>query len=337
MGFLVMIDFFSLGAFKKIENRYLSKGFYIVYRFYEVVSLSFIYRPLLLNFIDNKFTKRLFFLSIPYAFFFLLIQGFSLDKFIYFPSFSDDDPYHTENSTQSINWMYYDDLREDHLNSFASQATETKKQKINHVSLDRFENNGKYLKVFLEYREDDNGFLKEEINEVPAFRKFGLRHYFMNNYEVDSNLLRITNQEVHEQEVVRNIVYTKGDIEAADTSLYNTYKNVTPDEMKEVRKDISMKYRSLKSKYQFEKIEKIKQGLLSAYDIKVDYALPFDNMHCEFYMHPNIHERGLLCYMNIDSLSLGLHYLNIRKTSSKKDCISDCLSLNLNLPFRKTR
>ena len=66
IGFLVFIDFITLGGFKKIKDRSVSKVYSYIYRFYSTITLSFLYRPLLYNFFDNKYTRRLFYFSIPY-------------------------------------------------------------------------------------------------------------------------------------------------------------------------------------------------------------------------------------------------------------------------------
>ena len=337
MGLIVMIDFFTLGAFKKITEKYISGTFYFFYRFYEIVSLSFIYRPLLLNFIDNPYTKRLFFLAIPYSLILLGVQGFSLEKYDFFPSFDKGESYHYEISSSAINWLYYDDLREQHLNTFAHDGDDLLKKKINYISLHHFENKGNYLKFFLEYVEGDNTFLKGDDIDIPAFRKSGLRHTFMKNRVPDSNLVAIALEELHEQEIVRKIVFGTAEIEQQDTALFHLYKDVKKDDLKKVRKKISRKYRLRKEKYQVEKLERIKDNLLDAYSFNLDYEEEPVRMNCDFYIHNNMHERGLLCYIAIDSLDYGGHYLNISKKKYSEDCDNDCYQMEMNLPFRKIK
>ena len=67
IGLIVLVDFLTLGALKKVKDNTFSRIYFWVYRFYSLVTLSFIFRPLLLNFIDNRFTRSLFFFSIPYT------------------------------------------------------------------------------------------------------------------------------------------------------------------------------------------------------------------------------------------------------------------------------
>lgn len=60
---LTFVDFITQGFLKK--KRWLSKIYYPFYRFFSLISLSFLYRPLVYNFLDNKFGRKLSFVLIP--------------------------------------------------------------------------------------------------------------------------------------------------------------------------------------------------------------------------------------------------------------------------------
>lgn len=61
--FLNFIDFITQGFFKR--NAFISKIYFPIYRVYGFITLSFIYRPLVYNFLDNTFGKRLLLALIP--------------------------------------------------------------------------------------------------------------------------------------------------------------------------------------------------------------------------------------------------------------------------------
>ena len=61
--FLTFLDFITQGFLKK--KKWISFIYFPLYRFYSVVTLSFLYRPLVYNFLDNKFGKRLSFILVP--------------------------------------------------------------------------------------------------------------------------------------------------------------------------------------------------------------------------------------------------------------------------------
>lgn len=60
---LVFIDFITQGYLKK--KKWLSKLYFPFYWVFSFITLSFLYRPLVYNFLDNKFTKRISFLLVP--------------------------------------------------------------------------------------------------------------------------------------------------------------------------------------------------------------------------------------------------------------------------------
>lgn len=62
--FFTLIDFITLGFLKK--KKWISKIYFPVYWVFSFITLSFLYRPLVYNFLDNKFGKRLSFALVPF-------------------------------------------------------------------------------------------------------------------------------------------------------------------------------------------------------------------------------------------------------------------------------
>ncbi len=62
--FFTVIDFFTLGFLKK--KKWVSKIYFPIYWVFSFITLSFLYRPLVYNFLDNKFGKRLSFALVPF-------------------------------------------------------------------------------------------------------------------------------------------------------------------------------------------------------------------------------------------------------------------------------
>jgi len=60
---LVFIDFLTQGYLKK--KKILSKIYFPFYLIFSYISLTFLYRPLVYNFLDHKFTRRLSFFLVP--------------------------------------------------------------------------------------------------------------------------------------------------------------------------------------------------------------------------------------------------------------------------------
>lgn len=59
-----LIDFLTLGFLKK--KKWISKIYFPIYWVYSFITLSFLYRPLVYNFLDNKFGKKLSFALVPF-------------------------------------------------------------------------------------------------------------------------------------------------------------------------------------------------------------------------------------------------------------------------------
>ncbi len=330
MGLIVFIDFITLGSLKKIRDKRLSGVFYFIYRFYETFSLSFIYRPLLLNFIDNKYTKRLFYLAIPYALILVVLKGFSFEKFQYFPNLSASRyAYQNQVSEVAIPWNHYDDLRFEHLQAFTLSNENSRKSKIYYISLEHFENENDYLKFFLEYRDNDNNVLKNKMKDVPAFRKSGMRHSMIRNSIQDETIQELSKSEIAELRAVRKIIQGRK-LKTRDSIYLSKYQNNKPEELDELRDEISERYKTERQQYMRSKLAKIKDEFLGLYDLSINDQSIMENLNCKFYVHENLHERGLLCYTPIDSLSYGEHSLRMEKVNGR-------FIKEIELPFRKVK
>jgi hypothetical protein len=71
--FLTFIDFLTQGLLKK--NKWVAKFYFPVYWVFSFLTLSFLYRPLVYNFLDNKFGKRLILLLAPIYIIILIITS----------------------------------------------------------------------------------------------------------------------------------------------------------------------------------------------------------------------------------------------------------------------
>lgn len=77
-SFLTFIDFISQGFLKK--KKWLSKVYFPIYKVFSFITLSFLYRPLVYNFLDNKFGKRLSFILIPVYIAVIFLSTFNYKK-----------------------------------------------------------------------------------------------------------------------------------------------------------------------------------------------------------------------------------------------------------------
>jgi len=99
---LYFLDFVSLGFFKK--KRWIAIWYYPIYRFFSIITFSWLYRPLYYNLIDNKFGKRVSFFLVPYFITGVFIATVSASLNLYIPE---------DKGKQEIYDNYYEDSRRD--------------------------------------------------------------------------------------------------------------------------------------------------------------------------------------------------------------------------------
>lgn len=80
--FLTFIDFLTQGWLKK--KNWISKIYFPFYWVFSFITLSFLYRPIVYNFLDNKFGKRLSFLLVPLFILLLVATSYSYQQSNYF-------------------------------------------------------------------------------------------------------------------------------------------------------------------------------------------------------------------------------------------------------------
>lgn len=71
---ITFIDFMTLGFLKK--KKWLSKIYFPIYRLFSIITLSFLYRPLVYNFLDHKFGRRLSMILVPFYIIILTLTTF---------------------------------------------------------------------------------------------------------------------------------------------------------------------------------------------------------------------------------------------------------------------
>lgn len=76
--FMTFADFITQGLLKK--NKWISKIYFPFYWVFSMLTLSFLYRPLVYNFLDNKFGKRIISLLFPFYLIIVVISSLHYQK-----------------------------------------------------------------------------------------------------------------------------------------------------------------------------------------------------------------------------------------------------------------
>lgn len=149
-GMIYMIDYFTLGFFKKIK--WLSKVYYPFYRFYSFITLSGLSRSIYYYLISKFSKKRIRIVYFIAGVSVVSATMFSFDQYQYFPSSS---------IAKVVDSNYYDDERADD-------------EYIHSVSLASKFIDKKHFQIFLRYNPADNPLIASQCPEFTPLKDDGL-------------------------------------------------------------------------------------------------------------------------------------------------------------------
>jgi len=152
--FLTFIDFITQGWLKK--KQWISKIYFPVYWVFSFITLSFLYRPLVYNFLDNKFTKRISFILVPLYFLILLATSIDYKKSNYIDTTNNSNSYYASKRN-------YEDMLTEKGDFISSAAIPSKVI------------NNSYLKIFMVYSDAiEDRIFKRNKSLKPKKDKRGL-------------------------------------------------------------------------------------------------------------------------------------------------------------------
>lgn len=308
-GLLVFIDFITLGKIRSIKDKSFSKWYGYVYRFYSYVTLSFLYRPLLYNFLDNRYTRRLFLFGIPYVLCILLVvPNLESNGHSIIPRDGDfGAAMWTASSEELVNNRFYDDLRDQAL----VNKVLSKRPIIKSFSIDEYMQKGTTLQLFVRINRRLEGQLMDQA-KLSEIYKTGLRLSAMSAIHEDAGrLLEIDEQET---ETVKAVVSRRATIRSQlkDRGLYDDTAKDSLYALSQVELDsVESVYMQLRVDYRKQELQRIKTVLLDRLSITMDgQPVAVDASQLLFTQHPNQGEQGAYVYLPIDTLSAGIHKLS---------------------------
>jgi hypothetical protein len=297
LGFLVFIDLVTLGGFKRIKDQSISKIYLYIYRFYSFVTLSNFYRPLLFNFIDNSYTKKLFYLSIPYIFFIISGNAFFENTF---------NPFMPDEKTLRKGGLIledgkYDDLRLTKLQEYPNEERKMVKTHLPKISLEHYHIKDKFSSVFYRIDKDVIDIL-EKSNKAKPYKSRGLSFaLFGNDYENDKKYSQIEKQK---GDALAKLYISRRTLEKAS-------KKNKVDSINILIEKTANKYDALLSNNKKQKAEKTLNLIKEQYELSIaDQIVKYEN--CFFYYHPHYNEQGIKCIFATDSLKSGSHLVKIK-------------------------
>ena len=333
MGILVFIDFIALGAFKKIKDKTVSKIYLYLFRFYSLITLSFLYRPLLYNFLDNKGTRRLFFFSIPYIL--ILAVGpnlFSNNNYTYF------DSYHSLRSHgQIINDANYEDLRSVKLEGKEGMSKTNFKNNMPDVILGQFYMDQPYQRLFFGMRKNDQKLFEMDSIVSPIFKE-GFRFSLFSSSRFDDPELKAMLDAKDDQanEVREKLKENRNQLQGLKPGDAD-YQFLTEERerLRSQRDEFVNEKGGIEEKFTKDKNAKILAAFMDFVDVEVDGVSYNDSLTCHYYIHPDINQKGFLCHFDAQHLNKGNHDLSVKRKIYRSSSSGRTEILHYILPFIK--
>ncbi len=325
LGILVFFDLLFNGVFKKINDNIFSKTYFYIYRFYSTITLSFLYRPLLYNFLDNNYTRKFFYFSIPYLFILIFHENVVNNRTNpYMPS----DTILMENG-HMIDDYYYDDLRKNLLHDSSIKPTNNKKEFLPWVSLSKYHLDGDVMEVFFKQTKSTVRNLENNENLEPIYKK-GIRFFeYEDKYFVAPNIKK---QVEDWENQLKTINEEKRNIRRLLRKNSSPEYQVQIDSLEANASQLSQLIAAQLIKSREEYMIQLKRATVSNLSIKInDDSYPLDN--CFFYRHPHFGEQGIKCIFSLDSLDKNVHFIKIFRNYQLKN--NEIETDSLILPFIK--
>ncbi|WP_299892182.1 hypothetical protein [uncultured Lacinutrix sp.] len=215
------IDFVTQGYLKK--KKWLSFIYFPFYWVFSFITLSFLYRPLVYNFLDNKLGKRISYVLIPIYFIITTLITFRYNRSNYLSINRDSD-------------IIYADKR-----NYNNLLTE-KGEFINDVSIPSKIIETPYLNIFIEYTErieddifrhnkslkptkDKRGLISTMFNKntISRSKRDSLRKVYLNNFK-EIHIIKIDSIEYS----TLDFVYTQNDKRQEGFETFANIKSLQP-------------------------------------------------------------------------------------------------------------
>jgi len=274
----------------------------------------------------------------------LVIPNFFLEGTPHFPSFEPWDDEFEDFSKYYVSKRLYDDER-----NLENGGKWADRNQIRTISLSSREFSESHGKLFLRQKKSDEKLLTEKYG-ITSYRTSGLSHRIFGNNNKDSLMQHLEKQK--STAVLKMIRARKAEKEASGEVDTITSESTSPfmaGYELEARGKVSnpgnywdQQIDSTRTYWQHkmraaeeDKLVKIMEALKKVNQLSINGNSINNKLSCKFYKHPNLDEKGLLCYFPLDSLSPGEHVLKLDRSiynTRFKDSLDHFI---VNIPFWK--
>jgi len=330
-GFFVFLDFITLGGFRRIKDRTVSKMYMPIFKFYSFVTLSFLYRPLLYNFIDDKYTKRLFFFSLPYIF--LIVWSESI--FV-----KSNTPHIAENSEliqegNFVNERYYEDLffhrmgREQGLHS---------QKGLLYPRLLKYKIDDGFLSFIVKSRSRDLEILEKTENIIPKIEP-GWNFSLFNKVDDPKDSRRDSIGEAFDKKIEpldKQYRLLSDSLKKKKVNEANVGKvELERDKLRSERRKMNLAKTDAIKNFESDKNNLNLMALQRLLNIKIDSIDYNDSLSCHYYFNAATKEKGMICNIDVMPLKRGHHNIMISQIRNYDKKLDSLYTWHYDLPFIK--
>lgn len=301
-GAIVALDFLTLGWLKRIKSPIFASIYLVLYRFVGIMTLSFLWRPIWFNFIDQRSTKWIAAFAVPFLIIFMLFDftPFHTIGYNFFPKLEYrtesgrfSSIFYKENARASLQSEFYDDLRK-------LEQEKGNYEAIKVMSLPAYKVEIPMLEVFVKYTQFIEDFIIRQDSTIIVLNKVGLNSLqdfriinlaLVKKTKSEYDLAYEKRQEIHQQKYDSLL-----QIDAAQADRLERAFRVTEQET----------YRNY--------LEHLKSIIKQSFSFEVnEQAIPESSIFLNFHTHSNLGEQGFVCTFPLDSIRLGTNHLTLKR------------------------
>lgn len=294
LGAIVAIDFISLGAIKKIREPWVVKFFSPIFKFYSYLTLSFMYRPILYNFLDQRYTRRFFILLIPYVF----ILG-SFDNLFsnHTNPYQDSESTLLEEGLIILDHSYADLLTERVSDMSDYERTRYLNKNMGSIMLYNYKIENGELEFFVKITKGFTAMMKNKFDIAPIYKP-GIRfNLFTEHKEENPDIKSIEKQYLEKYSALRKDYNKERNIfkERADTSGYYKIMKTKRASINEAIDSLEvLKTKEIKN-FKKSNNEMIFKKLVSTIQVNIDSVDYSGSLSCKYFKDKFQGSDGILC------------------------------------------
>lgn len=307
LGLIVGFDFITLGLLKRIKIGWISRSYFWLYRMVSTITLSFLWRPLLYNFIDRKKIRLAVVFSVPFVFLLSFIGSFRNNTYEYFPSLTENSssPYRDFVYKEEVKNTFISKFYDDELLGLKAAKSFTP---IKILSIKSRIIRDKYLEVFVKYDGILDKYLPKNDSTIFNLTESGFTNGFSGETEY------------------------KEDLAKRQTTLDKENNDLRKQNPKQARKSL-LSFFTQEQKVYNTNINKIINAIKQAVRFKInDILVPSESMDYSFMIHDNLSEKGVLVGFPLDSIRQGTNYITIIK-KNYVETTEEFEDLDFTIPF----